>query len=176
MINLKMNNNIIMGFIDNSYYLAEDFGIKTYKYITTGVLLINLEIMKKENITYKFFKFMEKYKNLLKQEDQTIINIVLNGRIGILPPKYGMWDFNNITYLRLHNHYLNYSKKKSCYKDSELVNGLKYPFVLHYVFNKPYRFQNYLLDRRFIMIWFYYAQKTKEYKNIINYYNFKLLK
>jgi lipopolysaccharide biosynthesis glycosyltransferase len=176
MINLEMKNNIIMGFLDNSYYLAEDFGIKTYKYITTGVLLINLEIMKKENITYKFFKFIKKYKHLLKQEDQTIINIVLNGRIGILPPIYGMWDFNNITYLRLHNHYLNYSKNVSYYKDSELIKGLNYPSIIHYVFKKPYKWGNYRLDTRYIMIWFYYAQKTKEYKNIINYYNFKLLK
>ena len=176
MINLNMNNNIIMGFIDNSHFLAEDFGIKTYNYITTGVLLFNLEIMKKENITKKFFEFMKNNKDLLKQEDQTIINIVLNGRIGILPPKFGIWDFNNITYLRLHNHYLNYTKNVSCYKDSELVNGLKNPSIIHYVFTKPYRFLNYQLDRRFIMIWFYYAQKTNQYKNIINYYNFSLLK
>ena len=176
MINLNMKNNIIMGFVDNSYYLAEDFGIKTYKYITTGVLLINLEAMKKENITYKYFQFIKNYKHLLKQEDQTIINIVLNGRIGFLPPKYGIWDFNNITYLRLHNHYNNYSIKLRCYKDSELKKGLNNPSIIHYVFNKPFKCGNYRLDTRYIMIWLYYAQKTKEYKNIINYYDFKLLK
>ena len=71
--------------------------------------------MKKENIRNKLFKSI-KNKHLLKQEEQTIINIVLNGRIRILPTKYGMLDFNNITYLRLHNHYLNYSKKVSCYR------------------------------------------------------------
>ena len=174
MINLNMKNNIIMGFVDNSYYLAEDFGIKTYKYITTGVLLINLEAMKKENITNKFFQFIKNYQHLLKQEDQTIINIVLNGRIGFLPPIYGMWDFNNITYLRLHNHYNNYSKKVRCYKDTELKKGLNKPSIIHYVFKKPYKFGNYRLDTRYIMIWLYYAQKTREYKNIINYYNFKL--
>ena len=176
MINLKMNNNIIMGFIDNSYYLAEIFGIKTFKYITTGVLLMNLENMKKENITSKFFYFIKNNKHLLRQEDQTIINIVLNGRIGILPPKYGIWDFNNITELRLHNHYNNYSKKVKCYKDSELITGFKYPSIIHYVLNKPYKFNNYLLDSRFIMIWLYYAQKTQEYKNIIKFYNFRELK
>ena len=132
--------------------------------------------MKKENITYKFFNFMKKSNNLLKQEDQTIINIVLNERIGILPPKYGMWDFKNITLLRLHNNYGNYSKKVSCYKDSQLINGLKYPYIIHYVFNKPYKLKNYLLDSRFIIIWLYYAQKTEEYKNIINFYHFNKLK
>ena len=176
MINLKMNNNIIMGFIDDSYDLAQEFGIKTFKYITSGVLLINLEIMKKENITYKFFDFIKKNNHLLKQEDQTVINIVLNGRIGILAPKFGMWDFNNITYLRLHNHYKNYSKNVRCYKDSQLFSGLNNPIIIHYVLNKPYKFKNYLSETRFVMIWLYYAQKTNEYKNIINYYNFRVLK
>ena len=33
MINLEMNNNIILGFVDDSYKKAEKFRIKTYKYI-----------------------------------------------------------------------------------------------------------------------------------------------
>ena len=40
MYNLDMGNNIILGFVDNSYKKAEEFGIKTYKYIVAGVLLI----------------------------------------------------------------------------------------------------------------------------------------
>ena len=176
MINLDMNNNVIMGFIDNAHYLAEDFGIKTFKYVTSGVLLINIEAMKKENLSNKFLKFMKENKNSLKQEDQTVLNIVLHGKIGILPPKFGMWDFDNITYLRLHNHYLNYSKNASCYKDSVLIKGFLNPNIIHYVFKKPYRDNNYLLKNRFTTIWLYYAQKTNEYKNIIKYYNFNLSK
>jgi lipopolysaccharide biosynthesis glycosyltransferase len=42
MINLEMNNNIILGFVDDGYKKAERYGIKTYKYITSGVLLIDL--------------------------------------------------------------------------------------------------------------------------------------
>ena len=171
-----MNNNVIMGFIDNAHYLAEDFGIKTFKYVTSGVLLINIEAMKKEKLSNKFLKFMKENKNSLKQEDQTVLNIVLHGKIGILPPKFGMWDFDNITYLRLHNHYLNYSKNVSCYKDSDLIKGFLNPHIIHYVFKKPYRNNNYLNKTRFTMIWLYYAQKTSQYKNIIRYYHFNLLK
>ena len=80
-----MKNNTILGFVDNSFYLTEDFGFKTYKYITTGVLLIDLEKIRKEFVTEKFFLFIKKYKKELKQEDQTVINIVLNGKIGFLP-------------------------------------------------------------------------------------------
>jgi hypothetical protein len=103
-----------------------------------------------------------------------IINIVLNGKIGFLPPKFGIWDFENITVLRLHNYYLNFSKNISCYKDNDLIKGYQNPSIIHYVLHKPYRSNNYKLTSKFVKIWKYYAQKTDEYKNIIKYYNFKL--
>lgn len=176
MINLNMKNNTILGFVDNSYYLTEDFGIKTYNYITTGVLLINLEYIRKKFVTEHFLSFIKKYKNKLKQEDQTVINIVLNGKIGFLPPKFGIWDYYNITLLKLHNHYLNYSKNVNCYNDNDLMNGFQYPSIIHYVLFKPYRKDNYKLNTKFVNIWLYYSQKTDEYKNIIKYYHLKLLK
>jgi lipopolysaccharide biosynthesis glycosyltransferase len=64
MINLKMNKNIILGFVDDSYKKAKKFGIKTYKYITCGVLLIDLKKMRKENISKKFFDFINNTKIL----------------------------------------------------------------------------------------------------------------
>lgn len=176
LINLNMKNNTILGFVDNSFYLTEDFGIKTFNYITSGVLLINLENIRKEFITQHFLSFIKKYKKNLKQEDQTVINIVLNGKIGFLPPKYGIWDYNNLTLLRLHNHYFNYSRNVKCYKDYDLIKGFQYPSIIHYVLYKPYKYDNYKLNTKFVNIWLYYAQKTNEYKNIIKYYNFKLLK
>jgi len=33
MFNLKMGNNVMLGFVDNAYDKAKKFGIKTYKYI-----------------------------------------------------------------------------------------------------------------------------------------------
>ena len=107
MYNLDMGNNIILGFVDNSYKKAEEFGIKTYKYIVSGVLLINLKKIRKENITQKFFEFMDKYQDKLTQEDQTVINIVLHRRIGLLPPKFGMWNFHTKDSLLNHNNYGN---------------------------------------------------------------------
>ena len=46
-----------------NYKKAEEFGIKTYKYIVSGVLLINLKKIRKENITQKFFEFINKYQD-----------------------------------------------------------------------------------------------------------------
>ena len=49
--------------------MTEEFGVKTYKYVTSGVLLINLDKMRKEKIVEKFLDFMDKNKDKLKQED-----------------------------------------------------------------------------------------------------------
>lgn len=174
LINLNMENNIIMGFIDDGYNYTNFYGIKTSKYITAGVILINLESMKKENITYQFFEFIKKNKKCLIQEDQTVINIVLHKRIGILPPKYGIWSFSKINDLLFHNHFQNYFKDLKCYNDEELINAWNNPSIIHYVVNKPYLFDNYQLNTTYINHWIYYAKKTGEFENIIKYYKFSL--
>ena len=154
------------------YNYTKIYGIKTSKYITAGVLLINLNSMRKENITYKFMEFIQKNRNLLIQEDQTVINIVLHERIGILPPKYGLWSYSNIEDLLLHNHFQNYFKDLKCYNDDDLINAWRFPGIIHYVVNKPYLFNNYQLNETYIKFWLYYAKKTGEFDNIIKYFKF----
>ena len=172
LINLNMDNNIIMGFIDDGYNYTNIFGIKTAKYITAGVLLINLKSMRNENITDKFMDFIQKNIKSLIQEDQTVINIVLHERIGILPPKYGIWSFSNIDDLLLHNRFQNYFKNLKCYNEEDLIKAWKFPGIIHYVMKKPYFFNNYQLNETYIKYWLYYAKKTGEFANIMKYYNF----
>jgi lipopolysaccharide biosynthesis glycosyltransferase len=170
MINLEMNNNIILGFVDNSYKKAKQFGIKTNKYITCGVILINLKKMRKENISQKFFDFINKNKNKLTQEDQTVINIVLHGRIDFLPPKFGMWNFYNKKSLLKHNHYINKKLGIKVYNDSEFLKGWKHPSILHYVRKKPWNSIDNLRTKRFFCDkWWKYAKKSDEYKNILKF-------
>lgn len=176
MFNLNMNNDIIRGFLDNAQRFARIFGIKTYKYITAGVILINLELIRKEKITYKFFDFMKKYHNKLKQEDQTVINIVLHKRIGLLPANYGIWTFYNKTQFFFHNHYQNYTNIIQCYNDSEMNNAWNNPKILHYVMNKPYISNSYIFNTTFVYYWLYYANKSGEFYKIIRYYNLSFKK
>ena len=177
LINLNMDNKIIMGFIDDGYNYTNIYGIKTSsKYITAGVLLINLKSMRNENITDKFMDFIQKNIKLLIQEDQTVINIVLHERIGILPPKYGIWSFFNIEELLFHNRFQNYFKNLKCYNEEELIHAWKYPGIIHYVTKKPYLFNIYKLNETYIKYWLYYAKKTGEFGNIIKYFNYSLLK
>ena len=131
MINLEMKNNIMLGFVDNSYKQAEQFGIKTYKYVTSGVLLINLKKMRKEKFSEKFFDFINNNKKKLTQEDQTVINIVLHGRIDLLPPKFGIWNFVNRENLIDHNCYGNKNLNIKAYDEMKFLKHGK--FLLFFI-------------------------------------------
>jgi lipopolysaccharide biosynthesis glycosyltransferase len=168
MINLEMNNNIILGFVDDSYKKAEKYGIKTYKYITSGVLLIDLKKMRKENIIQKFVKFIDKNKKNLIQEDQTVINIVLHGRIGLLPPKFGVWDFKKKNKILSHNYYKNKNLGIHAYNNRELLKGWRHPSIVHFVFDKPWK-QVFKKNTFFEKKWWEYAKKSDEFENIIKF-------
>ena len=170
MYNLEMENNIILGFVDNSYKKAEEFGIQTYKYIVSGVLLINLKEIRKENITQKFFEFMDKYQDKLTQEDQTVINIVLHGRIGLLPPKFGMWNFHTKDSLLNHNNYGNQNLGIKAYDEKEIIKAWNTPSIIHYVRAKPWRIRTKITHIKFHEDWWEYAKMTNYYKNIVSFY------
>ena len=170
MYNLEMGNNVMLGFVDNSYYKAEEFGIRTFKYIVSGVLLINLKTIKRENISAKFFEFIDKYHNKLTQEDQTVINIVLHGRIDFLPPKYGIWNFNNKDAVLYHNNYENKNLGVKAYDEKEILNAWNLPSILHFVRAKPWKTRTKFTHNQFHDDWWEYAKLTDEYKNIIKYY------
>ena len=173
MINLEMNNNIILGFVDNSYEFSEKFGIKTYKYVTSGVLLINLKKMRKENISKKFIDFINDNKKNLVQEDQTVINIVLNGRIDLIPPKFGMWNFVKRDDLIKHNCYGNPKLNIKAYDETELFKAWKLPSILHFVRAKPWKKKTKYTHREFHEKWWKYAKISDEYENILKFYGGK---
>ena len=170
MYNLEMNNNIILGFADNSYKNAENFGLKTYTYITSGVLLLDLKKMRSEKISRKFIDFIENNKYNLFQEDQTVINIALNGRIGFLPPQYGMWNFASKYHLFNHNVYGNNTLGIKAYNEKEFYDAWQIPTILHYVRSKPWKKKNRYTHLFYHKIWWEYAKRSRVFKEIVKYY------
>ena len=69
MINLEMNNGIILDLLIMLIKKQKYMESKHINILLLGILLINLKEMRKENITQKFFEFMEKNKQNLIQED-----------------------------------------------------------------------------------------------------------
>lgn len=170
MFNLKMGNNVMLGFVDNAYDKAKKFGIKTYKYIVTGVLLINLKIIRKENIFSQFLEFINKNQALLAQADQTVINIVLHRRVNFLPPKYGIWNFRNKKAVLYHNIYRNPNLGIKAYKKREILKAYYSPSIIHFVKGKPWKYRAKQIHNRFRNDWWKYAKMTDVYRIIISYY------
>ncbi len=96
-VDLVVNGDIKNLWNENieEYYCAavEDinFDVNEYKYkigldkddiyINAGVILFNLKKMRDDKISEKFFENNNKYKNLIKYQDQDIINITLQKNI-----------------------------------------------------------------------------------------------
>lgn len=123
------------------YYCAavKDFYIESLKYkskigfqdddlyVNAGVLLLNLEKMRQDNISEKFFSNTEKFAASIKYQDQDIINLTLKGKIK---------EIDSIYNFAVHNIRKDVKKRKSAIIlhytgaqkpwDEECKNKLKY--------------------------------------------------
>jgi len=164
LFNLNMKGNYIMGFLDSIPEAIDKFNIKNSTVICNGVLLLDLDGLRKNNITEKFNNFIIKNINKINQHDQTIINVVCQDKIGVLPPKYGMWNFEKEIYAIEHNERQRPHLK---YNMSEFIEAYHSPAILHYTWPKPF----WRIKRKqiFTQKWWEYADKTGYYNEIFKY-------
>ena len=127
MYNINMDEYYYRGFLGIG---KDNFLPNNDNYICSGVLLINLENLRKDNIVNKMYKYMIKHKKNLHYHDQIIINGVCFEKIGLLPAKFGITNFNNLTDLfkKADNIYKN---KKYKLSHEELRNAYFHPSILH---------------------------------------------
>lgn len=129
-------------------------------YINSGVLVINLNKIRKENVVEKFLEYAEK-KNFL---DQDVINKVCYCNFKILELKY------NLMTSELKHLEQDISKG---FTQEEIKEALENPVIIHYVSAKPWK------DKKvtYADIWWDYVYKTA-YKNelFLNYFIRKISK
>ena len=167
LITLDMEENYILGFLDSIPKALKSFKIKNAVVLCAGVLLMDLNALRINNISEKYNNFVEDNLGNIDQHDQTIINVVCQGKTSTLPPKYGMWNFKNGKQFKYHN---NDHSAWLRYNINECLLSYYYPAILHYVIGKPYI--NY--DNKFYFDkWWNYANKTGYYKEIYKYANFQ---
>ncbi len=164
MYDLDLNDNYYLAYLDDKMVdPLEEFGLSDNEYICDGVMLVNLKKLREDNMVPKFKSFIERYNDRLIQHDQTVINAVCYGKIGILPPKFGM--FNNCTNSREISEYLKKLTSKHKYTQKDMENALNELVVLHCVF-KPWK----ELGCGFADTWWRYARKTGFYEEIYDEY------
>lgn len=124
---INIDGCVLGGVISPSYVVMEDYAEKigipsTSKYINAGVLLLNLEQMRKDNFTQEALKLIDRS---FPSSDQDIINLMAYNRIKLLPYKYNMSPA--------------LSEPLDCFAKDEVEEALTQPVILHYKYpEKPW--------------------------------------
>lgn len=163
--NTNLEDNYVAGVLACGYYIIESkhhcklLNIpSTKQYINTGVILYNLNKLRKDNITQKFVELSDKE---WPSFDQDVMNIVCYGKIKVLSPKYNLMT----------NHlFIDDIRLNDLYTKEEIEEAKKNPLLIHFL-EKPW-----VGFRKYGKYWWQVAIKTpyKIYfiflfiKNILN--------
>lgn len=108
------------------------------KYINSGMLLINLEKWRENDIKSKFIEFIDYYNGNVFHHDQGTINGVLKNKILILHPKYNLMT-TFVTMSR--DEIMKYYKLKEYYLESIIDEAKSEAIFIHYTpafVNRPW--------------------------------------
>ena len=111
--NIDMNNYYFKGLLDNTPSCVDHITKKNDHCICAGVMLINLKELRKDNMTKVFDEYIKVNNSLLRQHDQTVINAICYKKIGILPAKFGLFNYRNLK--SVYRHYKNSRYKKKIF-------------------------------------------------------------
>ncbi len=92
--NYDMEGLYFRGLLETSEDLNVNYNITPTAYICAGVMLMNLKLIREDNITSKFITFLEEHTTTMFH-DQTTINYVCQGKIDGLHPKYCLFCFDS---------------------------------------------------------------------------------
>ena len=130
--------------IDNKYYVGmlelknlnfDYFPEKFDNYINTGVILCNLEELRKGNISQKFIEFYKAHESEIRYPVNDVLNIVTHEKNGFFGPEYVMATFCD------EEEAFNYYKNKKDMIDKEAYKeAYNDPYIYHYIpFIKPWK-------------------------------------
>ena len=149
--NIDLGNNIIGACIDSSiqdipeiqYYSKNAIGKDIKEYINSGILLINLKMMREKKFSKKFLYLLNEYHFDSVAPDQDYLNAMCIGKV----------KFLNETWDTMPN------------ENRELI---KNPNLIHYnLFAKPWCYDNIQYEDYF----WKYAKKSDFYDTILNFKN-----
>ena len=154
--------------ITDKYYIGQFEGKPLKKYgnnlndfINSGVMLINLENLRKDNIFDKMLDFLKNNKNL-EYLDQDAINVVCNKKNGFFPSNYISFGICNIKLFQ--------KKINSKNNNTNVINNN--PYIFHFKkYKKPWlgiSDDNNLICYDQLTRFYEFARKTNYYFEILN--------
>lgn len=161
--NIDLEDNFVAGVIATAFLLSPTFP-KYYKsissktmsnYINAGVIILNIEKIRNENMTEKL---CEMSKNNYRTQDQDVINIAFHDKIKVLPFKY--------------NYMTKYAKNIidndpaliKIYSEDNMKEANENPVIIHYADKiKPWKDETSFKAQD----WWLYAKNTPFYNYFI---------
>ena len=173
---IDLKDNYLLGSIEPALHNADRF-YKSYIKLCLGVFVFNLEKIRKDKLEdtliNQHFFHREKWN---KFPIQDLFDYIFYPKIGLLPLKYGIFNYYNIKEL------FNFVNKNIRYKYDVKKKKLsfKYPAIIHFVYCSPKPWKKnskkwtgkhkYELCQKEHNLWYLYSKKNIFYKNIINQY------
>ena len=115
----------------------------------------------------KFKSFIEENNDRLVQHDQTVINVLCSDKMGILPPKFGIFNcYENDYNIKQFQSSL---RAKEKYSVDELMDAMNNPVILHCVC-KPWKSRDtfrYDWWVKYAKMTDYYEDMQKEYSSVL---------
>lgn len=161
MINIDMEGYYFKGFLDfPNLKETENFGIYNDHYICSGVMLVNLRELRRDNMNVNAVsRFITQNYNKLWQHDQTVVNTLFMHKNGVLPPKFGVWNFDIKDHIYGYQGCVVYPYK---YSVQEIIDAWQNPVILHCT-NKPWKN---LTKALYVERWWKYAEVSGFLKEI----------
>ena len=174
MFNLPFNDNYVLGYPFHTPWIISIKKKHPKIYINAGVLLMNLNKIRNDNKDFELFQYSLSHSRKLLFLEQDAINIIFHKKIGLLPLRYGIYLYGNITEYKKEYAYKLYIKLNI----KELEKAIEEPSVLHLcccnpkVWYKKTKHENHFnhICKRFQQEFYFYANKTKYYDEIYNKY------
>lgn len=135
----------IEDFIDKSHF--EKFGLD--RYFDSGVLVLDLEMMRKDNITQKLFEESDRLNGISKFLDQDALNIAFKGKTKFLPLK---WNVSSPVFRK---------KVKYLGNPAEVDEALDSPAIVQFTGpDKPWEIPYGAVAHPYTPLYFHYLRKT----------------
>ena len=130
--NYNIGNKYYIGMLENrGKTFFSQYNETFNQYINSGVLLCNLEELRKINITNKYLEFFEHFKGKIKYPLNDGLNYVSNRKNDYFSPEFVVIGFCNeeeaFNYYK--NMHIKINKKK-------VVNSYKNPYIYHFILLK----------------------------------------
>jgi lipopolysaccharide biosynthesis glycosyltransferase len=179
MYQLDFNDNYVLGAYDFYSNGLDYLGIKSNIFINGGVLLFNLEKIRK-NKMHEMLNIINNSSIRLEGNDQTLINYVFYPDIGRIPSKYITFNFHDESdievYLKIIRTKLDFNELKESFKDPIIMHSvLCFPKL--WTNNPSYavcctacKKRNDCNCEKYHKLWYSFANKTDYYKEIVEHY------